>query len=379
METWQFPYCPAGPEWTVTWPAFQERFAWLGAMAGVPQEPKYHAEGDVLTHTRMFAEALAGLDEWRGLAEPERMSLFAAALLHDVAKPVCTRIEQDGSITSPHHAQVGAPLAHALLWAGAGLDAPAPFPVRETISRLVRYHGLPLWFWEKPDPARAVIAASQSVRLDWVALLAEADVRGRIYGDQQELLDRIALFRSFCEEMRCYRSPREFATDHSRFVYFHRPSSDPNYTAFDDTTCTVVLMSGLPGAGKDTWVRAHCPTWPVISLDQIRRDLRITPKGDQGRVVHAAKEQAREHLRRHESFVWNATNVTRAIRAPLIELFASYSARVRIVYLDAARDVLLQRNRLRDAPVPEPLLEKLMRKLDVPDLTEAHQVEWIWR
>lgn len=348
-------------------------------MDGVPQEPKFHAEGDVLTHTRMVAEALAGLDEWRALAEPDRMTLFAGALLHDVAKPVCTRIAADGRVTSPRHAQVGGTMARALLWAGDGLDTPPPFPVRETVSRLVQHHGLPLWFFEKPDLARAVIAASQSVRLDWVALLAEADVRGRICGDHQDLLDRIALFRAFCEESRCYRNAREFASDHSRFVYFHRPSADPDYAAFDDTVCEVILMVGLPGAGKDTWIREHRADWPVISLDQLRRELHITPTGDQGKVVWAAKERAREHLRRNESFVWNATNVSHSIRAPLIKLFVSYHARVRIVYLDANRDVLLQRNAARAQPVPEPVIEKLARKLDVPDLTEAHQVEWIWQ
>lgn len=378
METWQFPYCPSGPAWTVDWSAIQQRFAWLGAMAGVPQEPGYHAEGDVLTHTRMVAEALAALDEWRTLAEPERMALFAAALLHDVAKPTCTRIEADGRITSPRHAQVGAAMARTLLWAGDGLDEPPPFPVRETIARLVRYHGLPLWFFEKPDPTRAVIAASQSVRLDLVALLAEADVRGRICADQRELLDRIALFRAFCAESRCYRNPRQFASDHSRFSYFQGHGADPDYVPFEHFACEVILMSGLPGAGKDTWIRARRSDWPVVSLDQIRRDLRIAPSDDQGQVVRIAKERARAYLRRGESFIWNATNITRSLRASLIELCASYSACVHIVYVDASRQTLLERNARRAEPVPEAIIEKLARKLDVPDLTEAHTVEWLW-
>ena len=29
-------------------------------------------------------------------------------------------------------------------------------------------------------------------------------------------------------------------------------------------------MSGLPGAGKDTWVRTNLPDWPAVSLDAVR-------------------------------------------------------------------------------------------------------------
>jgi hypothetical protein len=56
-----------------------QRFAWLRVLDGVPQEPRYHAKGDVLIHTRLVVEALVSLDEWRSLPEQERSLLFAAA------------------------------------------------------------------------------------------------------------------------------------------------------------------------------------------------------------------------------------------------------------------------------------------------------------
>jgi tRNA uridine 5-carbamoylmethylation protein Kti12 len=37
----------------------------------------------------------------------------------------------------------------------------------------------------------------------------------------------------------------------------------------------------------------------------------------------------------------------------------------------------LQRNRSRSAIVPEKVIHKLFARLDIPDRTEAHQVEWI--
>ncbi|QBD76213.1 HD domain-containing protein [Ktedonosporobacter rubrisoli] len=374
---WSFPYCPEPPHWQLDWAALQEQFSWLRALAGVPQDALYHAEGDVLIHTGMVASALVSLEAWRRLAPSARQELFAAALLHDVAKPQCTQLEADGHISSRGHARKGAYMARRLLWSGEELQAPLSFAAREHIARLVSFHGLPLHFLDKPDPARAVIRASMSARLDYVALLAEADVRGRICTDQAELLARIELFRDFCQEQNCFTGPYQFASEHSRFVYFHNEHIHPTYAAYDDTTFEVVLMAGLPGVGKDSWIARHLSDWPVISLDELRRSLHVAPEEPQGRVIQVAKEQARISMRQQRGFVWNATNVTAPLRSQLIDFFVSYGARVRIIYLDAPLSTILHRNRERAAYVPENVLNKLLNKLDVPDLTEAHTLQLI--
>jgi predicted kinase len=112
-------------------------------------------------------------------------------------------------------------------------------------------------------------------------------------------------------------------------------------------------------------------------VDQIRAELGIDPADDQGKVVRAAKERARQLLRRRQPFAWNATNITRQVRAPLIDLFASYRARVRLAYVDAPFDVLMARNQQRKNAVPARIVERLASRLEVPDLTEAHIVEWL--
>jgi predicted kinase len=374
--SWSFPYCPTPPHWYLDWKNIERQFHWIRALAGAEQDLFYHAEGNVLIHTSMVAAELVQLDAWRALSQEARMQVFAAALLHDVAKPQCTRIEENGRISSPGHARKGEKVARRILWSGDELPKPLPFPEREQIARLVRFHGLPLHFLDKSQPERAVIAASMSARLDYVALLAEADVRGRICADQSELLERIELFREFCKEHDCYDSPRQFASAHSRFVYFHSEQKYPDYVAYDDTKFEVVLMAGLPGVGKDTWIRQYLSSWPVISLDEIRKHLQISPEGNQGLVIQEAKERARAYMRQQQSFVWNATNVTRALREQLVDLFVAYGARVRIVYLDAALDTILQQNRNRAGSVPESVINKLIDKLDVPDPTEAHTVDW---
>ena len=136
----------------------------------------------------------------------------------------------------------------------------------------------------------------------------------------------------------------------------------------------MTLMSGPPGAGKDTWLHAHCPNLPVVSLDILRETLDIDPTDSQGPVIAAAKEMAREHLRAGTSFAFNATNVVRDTRARWIRLARDYSFQVKIVYLEPPLPRLLAQNKKRPAPVPESVILSLLEKLDVPLVSEAHEI-----
>jgi predicted kinase len=376
-RSWTDPHCPSDPNWPLDWPALVARRAWLQALDGVPQDPDYHAEGDVLVHTGMVAEALVQHPSWQSLPSPARTALFVAALLHDVSKPQCTLIGPDGRISSAGHARHGELHARQILWQGQGFDTPAPFLLREQVARLVRWHGLPLWFLERPDLERAVVAASMTVPLERVALLAEADVLGRVCHDQSELLGRIALFREYCAELGCLSRPYPFPSVQSRYRYFASERGQLGYEPYDDTAFEVVLLCGLPASGKDTWIARELPELPTIALDQIRQQLHIAPRDNQGPVLAQAMERARNYLRRQQPFVWNATSITRSRRRRLIELFCAYKARVRLVYLDAPLVLLMERNARRPEPVPEGVILQMLRRLEVPDLTEAQRVEWL--
>ncbi len=54
-----------------------------------------------------------------------------------------------------------------------------------------------------------------------------------------------------------------------------------------------------------------------------------------------------------------------------------WTPRIRIVYVEAPEDRLLRQNRQRQAPVPQAVLERLLERWEVPDLTEAQRVDWI--
>jgi len=82
-------------------------------------------------------------------------------------------------------------------------------------------------------------------------------------------------------------------------------------------------------------------------------------------------------LRRHQSFVWNATNLSRRVRGQCIELFAAYGARVRIVAVESSPEDIRHRNGERARPVPDHVIHRMLSIWEAPDLTEAHEVLFI--
>jgi len=238
---------------------------------------------------------------------------------------------------------------------------------------------VPYFLIDRPDARRVALEVSQTARCDLLAILAEADVRGRICQDQQRLLDNVALFAEQVREEGCSSAPYVFPSDHTRVIYFAEEGRQPEVPVHEDFKAEVVLMAGLPGSGKDHFVRTHLSDWPVISLDALREELDVSPAEKKGEVINEARERARDYLRQGQRFVWNGTNVSRQLRRQVLQLFLSYRARVRIVYVEVPPVVLFPQNRQRPALVPEKVIERLIDRWEVPDICEAHQVDWVVR
>lgn len=371
-KTWQFPGSPQPPSWEWSFGQLVSRYDWLQALDGCLQDALWHAEGDVLTHLGLVMDALVAMHAWRELPAEAREMVFAATLMHDIGKPSCTR-EEDGRIRSPGHSSKGARMARQIL--SQPEFGPTPFEIREQIVNLVRFHGLPGNFLEKPQPERAVIRASMTTPLNWLAILATADAQGRRTEQPDDMPQRVEMFADFANEWDCFQRPRKFSSPHNRFEYFRREDAHPTLELYDDCQFEVVMMSGLPAAGKSHWVDKHRGELPVISLDEVREELDIDPAENQGTVFVTARERARVLMRKQQSFIWNATNTTRMLRDQLISLFRDYHARIRIVYCEASWEEICRRNAQRSRPVPQPVIDKLFNRLDVPTLIEAHEVE----
>lgn len=115
-----------------------QHFPEIAALAGTPQDPEWHPEGDVFTHTCHCCDALVELPEWREADETTRRVLMFAVLAHDFAKPQTTHeAEREGRmrIVSPGHEEQGGPLAESFL---TRIDAPNE--IKERVVPLVKHH-----------------------------------------------------------------------------------------------------------------------------------------------------------------------------------------------------------------------------------------------
>ena len=355
----------------------------ISKMTETPQNPKWHGEGDVFTHTKMVCESLVCLEEWQSLERSQQEIVFIAALLHDVGKINCTRTE-NGEITSQGHPPAGALMMRAFLWRELGLSGSLQAQqFREAVCALVRNHSSPLHLWSDVCPEQKAIKIAAAGELapyfsnKLLAILSEADVRGRIAADTMGQLERLEFFREIAKECKCFDCPMTFPNAFSRYAYLSGRNILPGQELYDDTWGTVVLISGLPGTGKDTYIKDKFPNLPVVSLDALRVKMGISPVESQNTVVAAARELAKDYLRIKQSFVWNATNISAELREKQIRLFMDYNATVRVIFLETSWEENLRRNQSRKAIVPNNVIEKLLEKLVIPDLSETHEVEWV--
>lgn len=166
-------------------------FREVEALIGVPQDPRFHPEGDVWNHTMLVLDEAAKL---RPQAK-EPLGLMLAALCHDLGKKETIQME-NGRIRALGHEAAGIPLTQALLSRLTGERK-----LQSYVTNMVLLHMRPnLLAAQHSGPKSFRRLFDQSACPEDLLLLSKADALGRPIDQdysrtEMELRSHLADFR----------------------------------------------------------------------------------------------------------------------------------------------------------------------------------------
>lgn len=201
-------------------------------------------------------------------------------------------------------------------------------------------------------------------------------MEGRHFSGKADVLTAIEVWRELAAEEGCLHGPRAFADDYTRIQYLRGARVHPDYSLHQPQGSQVLMLSGLPASGKDTWAAEHHPQLPVVSFDDARQALGLRHGQNEGAAAHYAIDRAKALLREHRPFVWNSTHLSAQMRSRTLDLLYGYGAQVQMVYLERPEGEIMRRNQRRDTSLRNDDIRRMLFKWEVPLPTEAHQVTY---
>lgn len=135
---------------------------------------------------------------------------------------------------------------------------------------------------------------------------------------------------------------------------------------------SIVLLVGLPGSGKSTWVARQGAV--ALSSDTIREWLAddATDQTIHARVFATLRYLLRQRLAigRPVTYI-DATHLTPAERRPYQRIAEWYGCELEAVFFDVPVEVCIERNRARGRVVPEEVIRAMAEKMSMPTAAEG--------
>lgn len=375
----------------IDWDFILKEIPELSKLKDCMQSPKWHAEGDAFTHTKMVAEEMR---QWclkiftKGMAlydfDKSYLSILrqsrifiVSAILHDIGKSRTTKFGKGNTWHSYNHEVESEKIARRILW-------DEDMIARERVCFLVRMHMEPIRLMESNktfyNKFAALVARARALKFNDIRPLIAlkiCDIRGSVMEDTQQR----ALELSWLDIL--YDMARDLHVD----AICESPVDNIKkcvHSANLKSTKICVVMLGLPGAGKDTAISNFdyyvkdigLLTYGIVSRDDIRAELGMCEPGgkiigtieEEDIVTEKFNERVRAFIKDKDVVIFNNMNNKRQYRDGYKALVKDYPTRWIYVYVEAS--TLTKNIERRKGQIPEHVFPNLIEKFEWPEPDE---------
>lgn len=342
------------------------------------QNPRYHAEGNVLNHTLLVLSEFYEIAGLGILNEADKEVLYWAALLHDIGKPLVTH--WDGiAWRAAGHERAGVPIARNIL-----MQQDISPRQMQRILDLVKWHHLPLRMGLKKAPLSAYENIAFQTDLRLLGLFSQMDLRGRICENASEIQDLIYHFNeeiipSIVDMWGTYeaiqtkfqtRSPLTknkiwFALQEARNEEIFSLLSQEDSHLEPLSTCYISI--GVPKSGKSDYFRKRHGVYPTFFEEN-----RFSYEGE---LSDGLKKFLDQHLSSGESVVVDGCHLNVPKRQQIADYIRRYQTSLQYIYFQRSLSEVLMENNQSPYPIHPSRIKCAYSQLICPHPWEAHRME----
>ena len=380
---------------------FGNEFEFLYQLKNTEQDIVWHAEGDVHIHTDMVLKEVYELIVLNNFTESEQFVLILSALLHDIAKPISTKkvfSDRDNRelVIAPNHEQKGMDyIFHKLLnyvdHKNRDFHDFMSYEEFINIVTVVGYHQIPKKVVGTDFNRYTFANIAMKVNPKLVYFLEVADFKGRTCYDTESQLDYLHLFKSYMDDFGYLDGFDKASLGIENEYVLHKgfnllktgeismfDEAEAKFFEHKNNHAELILLSGLSGVGKTTYIKENYSNHTIISFDDIRESLSFREnQKDNAEVVRIAKDRLKIHLARKEKIVFDATNIRIDLRDKILTIGHNYHALNKIVFLVDSLNNIIERDKKREYSVGEKVILTQEYNFQTPDKSEADDVSWV--
>lgn len=321
---------------------------------------RWHKEGNPLKHTLLVCNKMHEFinNELKDFSERDKRIMMLAALCHDLGKATTTYYDEtEKDWKCRNHGAEGEKITRNMLF-----NEP-DYMVREEVCWLVKNHMKFHHFVDLPDDKKYSVMTNLALGRSSIEKLLWLNVADS-YGSKNDENNKEAIDEKFkvvkdiALTCKCFTGSPEKSVKKSDFTMF--------------------LMIGVPGCGKDTYIKKFFPDVYVISRDDIREEMTdgqilgrklYFDNVKEGMVTDIVNERIKKCCEERKSFILNQTNMKKKYREQLKETALKYG-RPNVIYVYVEPPSIDECKERRGHGKWDSIIDRMWNDFEMPEKSE---------